>query len=74
MFYVRRSWQKHPERRAAYIIVGNAVRDKRLIKGPCVHCGSLKVQAHHEDYAKPLEVTWMCLSCHTEHHKAERWA
>ncbi len=33
-------------------------------------CGKLKVDAHHEDYAKPLVVKWLCRSCHVSLHKA----
>jgi uncharacterized protein YlaI/predicted HTH domain antitoxin len=27
------------------------------------------IQAHHNDYNKPLEITWMCQKCHHEWHK-----
>jgi hypothetical protein len=59
----------HPERRAAQCAVSNAVRDKRLFKQPCEVCGSAKVEAHHDDYSKPLEVRWLC----KEHHMAHHW-
>lgn len=36
-------------------------------KLPC-ECGEKKVQAHHNDYNKPLEVVWLCITCHTKHH------
>lgn len=60
-------WEKkHPERVAATIAVNNAVRDGRLVKQPCEVCGVAKVEAHHNDYSKPLEVRWLC----NLHHKA----
>lgn len=63
---------RHPERRAAHIAVGNALRDGRLVKQPCEKCGVLKVQAHYDDYSKPLQVRWLCIPHHAEHHVAER--
>lgn len=38
-------------------------------KLPCVKCGNIKSQAHHEDYSKPLKVTWLCAIHHTELHR-----
>lgn len=36
----------------------------------CSKCGiEGKVQGHHEDYSKPLEVTWLCIKCHRNLHK-----
>jgi len=62
----RHRWAiKHPERPAAALAVSNAVRDGRLVKQPCEFCGALKVEAHHDDYTKPLEVRWLC----NKHHK-----
>ena len=45
------------------------------IKRPdrCEACGSgPDVIAHHPDYRKPLEVTWLCDSCHVRLHWAGR--
>jgi hypothetical protein len=39
---------------------------------PCEVCGETKVDAHHDDYSKPLEVRFLCRYHHTQHHKAER--
>jgi len=65
-----KNWQeRHPEKRAAHIIVGNALRSKKLQKTPCVVCGNLKSEAHHEDYSKPLEVIWLCRMHHMERHR-----
>ena len=66
-------WQdNNVVRRAAHIIVGNAVRDRRLIKpASCESCGkeSTRIHGHHDDYSKPLEVRWLCSKCHTEWHR-----
>lgn len=64
----------HPDKRAANIMVGNAVRDGRLIKPlKCSRCGGIpprrQLHGHHKDYSKPLEVQWICSGCHgLEHH------
>lgn len=57
---------------AAHIITHNHIRDGRLIKQPCEICGETKVDAHHDDYEKALEVRWLCRQHHAEHHKNER--
>jgi hypothetical protein len=37
-------------------------------KKPCEKCNELKVESHHEDYEKPLEVIWLCRKHHLEIH------
>jgi hypothetical protein len=66
--------EQHPERRAAHIAVGNAIRDGRLLKMDCAFCGEPKTIAHHHDYNKPLEVTWLCQPCHHRFHALELMA
>lgn len=59
-------------KRAVHIIVGNAVRDGLLIKPEnCSSCGKddVRIHGHHCDYAKPMDVLWMCSSCHCAWHK-----
>lgn len=57
----------HPDRYAARTAVSNAVRSGKLVKQPCGMCGTAsRVQAHHCDYSKPLDVLWRCFKCHRE--------
>ncbi len=61
---------RYPERRKAHILVGNAIRDGRLIPKNCEYCGhDTNIHAHHEDYSKPLEVIWLCQRCHGRRHR-----
>lgn len=59
---------KYPEKHTAHQKTGNAIRDNRLIKQPCEVCGEREVEAHHDDYSKPLEVRWLCQRHHCEVH------
>lgn len=64
----RSKWlKKFPEKRKAQIIAGNAKRSG-LLKSPgkCQSCGKRpkRIQMHHEDYKLPLQVLWLCSSCH----------
>lgn len=45
--------------------VFSALRAGRLQKGVCP-CGEIKVEAHHEDYRKPLQIIWLCKKHHIE--------
>lgn len=53
-------------------ITRDAIKKGILIKQPCKVCGIEKVEAHHEDYGKPLEVIWLCRDHHHELHKKQR--
>jgi hypothetical protein len=65
----------HPNEKRAHAAVGNALRDGILTRKPCEVCGvSDHVEAHHDDYTKPLDVRWLCDPHHKEHHKALRAA
>lgn len=68
--YARRYWDKHAAKRHAHTVTGNAIRAGLLKAKPCERCGfALGVQAHHEDYGKPLDVVWLCTKCHGERHR-----
>jgi hypothetical protein len=63
---------KAPEKIAARQAVQVAIAAGRLVKQPCATCGAGKVQAHHRDYSKPLEVVWLCVPCHNAEHRRLR--
>jgi hypothetical protein len=39
-------------------------RRGKLVPLPCEVCGSPHVEKHHDDYAKPLTVRWLCRAHH----------
>jgi hypothetical protein len=59
-----------PERKKANMAVSNAIRDGRLHRPSiCIDCNkNCKPEGHHEDYSKPLDVIWLCQSCHAKRH------
>lgn len=61
---------RHPERTAVYCKVYRAKKAGVLIPPiRCPGCGEEhQIHAHHEDYSRPLSVTWICARCHHEHH------
>ena len=66
------SQKRHPSKHRARVHLHNAVARGKTVKQPCEVCGSAKVDAHHEDYAKPLQVKWLCRKHHMEHHRTPR--
>ena len=59
-------------KKAASGVVCNAVRDGRLLKpDECSNCGNKpkRLHGHHDDYAYPMTVRWLCAGCHTVWHK-----
>ena len=68
-----REWSKrNPIKKGATTIVGNAVRNGTLTKpDDCSECGSIpsRLHGHHDDYAFPLSVRWLCPGCHTAWHR-----
>lgn len=65
--------RNHPEIYRAHRRVRHEIRMGRMErKENCEWCGaSGRIEAAHRDYTKPLEVHWLCVSCHRSWDKAE---
>lgn len=64
-----RQREKFPDETKAKSIVNHAIRDGKLARQPCEICGVEPAQAHHDDYNYPLEVRWLCQTCHARWHR-----
>ena len=64
--------EKYPLMLAARSAVRNAVRRGDMTRqSTCSVCGSeSRIEAHHDDYLKPLSVRWLCRGCHSHWHSA----
>lgn len=67
----RGRWEaQNAHKRRAHVLVHRALASGELVVRPCDRCGyGVGLQAHHEDYAKPLDVTWLCPPCHGLRHR-----
>lgn len=64
----QRKWNKaNRGKYLAHKAVEYAVKVGKLVRQPCF-CGA-KAHAHHDDYSKPLTVTWLCPKHHKERHR-----
>lgn len=61
------SKRRYPERERARNAVSRAIRQGLLNPAACVLEGgdcSGKIEAHHDDYSRPLDVVWVCRGHH----------
>lgn len=68
--YVAKYKKEHPERIAINLRVSRAIKSGKIIKPECCSiCGKRgQTVAHHHDYSKPLDVIFVCQSCHKRIH------
>lgn len=59
---------RYPLKQEAHRQATRALKRGELLASPCERCGQ-KAQMHHDDYAKPLDVRWLCRKHHHEHHQ-----
>lgn len=51
--------------------VSNAIGSGKITRPlTCSECpSSTRIQGHHDDYGKPLDVRWLCQECHSAWHR-----
>lgn len=71
--YIRKYYRqaaKFPDKVAARIKLRTAVKAGKVFKpdycSACLNEG--RIEGHHDDYSKPLEVRWLCVRCHHAAH------
>ena len=68
--YGKKYNKDYPIKYGAITLVNNYVRDGKLIRAECCEsCGKQgRLHGHHDDYARPLDVRWLCGACHRRWH------
>lgn len=57
--------RRHPLKEWCRSQYTKALKDGTLIPEPCEICGSTeRIEGHHDNYLKPLEVRWRCRPHH----------
>ncbi len=56
----------------AHSLLHQAIKRDEIIRpNRCSKCGEKgKIEGHHPDYSKPLQVIWLCSQCHRKYHAA----
>ena len=78
--HFHRGGKSDGQRRAGHLVEKAIKKGILSTKVLCEECEKPKVfkngrsgiQAHHDDYSKPLEVRWLCQECHHEWHKTHK--
>lgn len=61
---------RYQAQQQAHKAVHRALRLGQISRRPCADCGAPETEGHHDDYAKPLEVVWLCRTHHRRRHIA----
>ena len=64
--------ERNPIKVKAKLAVSKALKEGALAKPVlCEQCGSeSRLDGHHDDYSKVLEVRWLCRPCHADWHRS----
>ena len=69
---IKARWrEKNRDKARAHSIFHAGIRHGSVCIEPCLVCGEFNAYAHHDDYSKPLVVSWVCPTHHTELHELQ---
>lgn len=72
----RKNWRsKNQEKVWCYQQLQHAVQKGDVLKSAtCQTCGAtdVRIEGHHPEYSKPLDVMWLCSPCHRDLHVQQR--
>ena len=63
----KRHKQKYPEKVRARNVIAHSIASGKIVRpGACEWCSApdVPIEASHSDYARPLDVEWLCRPCH----------
>ena len=71
IYEVTKSYRENNKKKyRAHGKIAYEIKMGNLTKKPCEICGSISnLNAHHDDYDKPLDIRWLCSKHHAEWHK-----
>ena len=68
--YMKKYRKDNPEIYRAHQMVALHVKKGNMTIKPCEICGTTeRIEGHHDDYSKPLDVRWLCSVHHKEYHR-----
>lgn len=65
---LRADYLRDPLKNMARQLLRRAVLSGRVKRESCARCDRTDTHGHHTDYAKPLEVVWLCPRHHAQEH------
>ena len=73
--YDRKYRNSRKEKQTCMNKVQWAIESGKLVKPSLCECcnSKRKLEGHHRDYNKPLEIMWLCYPCHGYIHRFDEW-
>jgi hypothetical protein len=71
-----RKWRKeNPQKARAQRLAAKALKSGKITRATkCSRCSieNVRLEKHHPDYSKPLDIVWLCSKCHGYEHRKHK--